>query len=433
MSFYVSEYKKKLMSAECIADQIESGFVCASGICLSEPRAITRAVGELARQGKRKNMIHHQNMSVYPSPFLEKELNGKYSAVSWFSTPYSRNAFYDDSIDLMPNYFRDCPSVYLEYVDVDVFYATVSPMDEHGFFSFGTTGAECQALAQKARYIYLEVNPYMPRTFGDQHIHISNVDGICENAEPLAEAKPIVIDEISQKIGEYVAEEIQNGSTIQLGIGAIPEAVGLCLKDKKNLGIHTELFTDSMMELIECGAVNNTCKNIHVGKSVATLAYGSQKLYQFLNNNVGIEFYPVNYVNDPAVIAKHDNFISVNSCIEVDLWGQVVSESIGNQHFSGSGGQVDYVRGARLSKGGKSFIAIPSTAKKGSVSRIKSTLTPGSVVTTSKNDVDYIVTEYGVAKLKGCTAKQRVQNLVQIAHPNFREELLYDARKMHLM
>ena len=430
---YLDMYMEKRCSAEEIAAQIPAGAVCACGTCLSEPVAITKALGAALKADDRCGIIHHQTMSIYPSPFFDPDLKGKYSAVSWFSTQWGRRAVESGLADVMPSYYRDGPILYRDYVDIDVFYATVSPMDEHGYFSFGTTAAECRVLSEKAKWVYLEVNPNMPRTFGDQQIHISQVALLCENDAPLQEAPAVEMDDISQTIGGLIAEEIPDEATIQLGIGSIPEAVGACLKEKRDLGIHTELFSDSMLALIECGAVTNRCKAIHRGKSVMTLAYGSKHVYDYLNNNVGVEFYPVDYVNDPKVIARHDRFISVNACLEVDFWGQVASESIGTRHFSGTGGQADFVRGARDSKGGKSFIAMPSTAKGGTVSRIQPILALGALVSTSKNDVDYIVTEYGIAQMRGRTLCQRVKNLIAIAHPDFREELTYEAKKRCLI
>ncbi|MCD8217394.1 MAG: 4-hydroxybutyrate--acetyl-CoA CoA transferase [Clostridiales bacterium] len=433
MTDFEKQYHEKLRTPQEIADEFQSGFVCATGSCLSEPTAITQALGDALRKDDRGDIIHNQTMSVHPSPFFDPELKDKYSSVSWFSTAYGRKAFYEGAADIMPGYYRDFPDIYEKYLNLDVFYATVSPMDEHGYFSFGLTCSENQTLACKARHIFLEVNKYMPRTFGEQQIHISQVDLLCENHKPLSTASPAKMDETSRTIGALIAEEIPDRATIQLGIGSIPEAVGLALKDKKNLGIHTELFSDSMLDLIECGAVTNHHKTLHPGKSITTFAYGSQRVYDYVNNNVGIEFRPVNYVNDPNVIAQNDLFMSVNSCIEVDFWGQVASESIGSRHFSGTGGQSDFVRGARQSRGGKSFIAIPSTAKGGEVSRITPTLTNGALVSTSKNDVDYIVTEYGIARLRGCTVKNRVRQLIAIAHPRFREELQFTAKQMMLL
>ena len=244
---------------------------------------------------------------------------------------------------------------------------------------------------------------------------------------------PVKLDEVSITIGNLIAEQIPDGACIQLGIGAIPDATGMALKAKHDLGIHTEMFTDSMVELIECGAVNNSKKQIHRGKSVTTFAYGSKRIYDYIDDNPAIEILPVNYVNDPNVICKNDNMISINAALEVDFFGQVCAESVGTKHMSGSGGQIDYVRGACQSKGGKSFIAFTSTAKGGTISKIKSILTPGAICTTSKNDVDCIVTEYGIAHLRGRSLGERTKQLIAIAHPDFRDELTFEAKKRGIL
>ena len=323
MGLYQEEYRRKCCTAEAIAERIESGAVCASGTCLSvfHYAGTGGGLAEWDADGDRTSS-DHVGFSI---AFFDDTLQGKYSAVSWFSTAYGRAAFEKGCADVMPVYYRDVPGQYRKFIDLDVFYATVSPMDRHGYFSFGTTAAECQALAEQAKHIFLEVNPNMPRTFGEQQIHISQVEALCETDVPLQEAAPAEIDEISRCIGGRIAEEVPNGATIQLGIGAIPAAVGLCLRDKRDLGIHTELFSDAMVELIECGAVTNQRKTLHKGKSVTTLAYGTRRVYDYLNDNTGVAFYPVDYVNDPRVIAQNDNFISVNACLEVDLWGQVAA------------------------------------------------------------------------------------------------------------
>ena len=238
---------------------------------------------------------------------------------------------------------------------------------------------------------------------------------------------------MSLTICGLIAEEICDGACIQLGIGAIHDATGMALKQKHDLGIHTEMFTDSMVELIECGAVNNSRKQINRGKSVTTFAFGSKRIYDFIDDNPGIEILPVDYVNDPNVICRNDNMISINAAVEVDLWGQVCAESVGTKHLSGTGGQVDYVRGACQSKGGKSFIAFASTAKGGTVSKIQPILTPGGVCTTSKNDVDCIVTEYGIARLRGRPLSERAKQLISIAHPDFRDQLSFEAKKRGMM
>ena len=273
----------------------------------------------------------------------------------------------------------------------------------------------------------------MPRSLSAPVIHLSQVTALCECDYPLPVSAPPVVDEVSALIGGAIADEVPDGATLQLGIGAVPDAVGMALKDKHDLGIHTELLTDSMIELIECGAITNARKPIHRGKSVATFAFGSKRIYDYIDDNPAVELLPVDYVNDPKVIARHPDFISVNAAVEVDFFGQVCAESLGSRHLSGTGGQVDYVRGAVESDGGKSFIAFPSTARGGEVSRIRPTLTPGSIVTTSKNDVDYIVTEYGIAHLRGRTLSQRTRALIAIAHPKFRDELTFEAKKAGIL
>jgi acyl-CoA hydrolase len=264
-------------------------------------------------------------------------------------------------------------------------------------------------------------------------MHINEVDAICEYHRPIPELPSKVISYTDQIIGNNIAEIVPNGATIQLGIGGIPNAAAVALKDKHELGIHSELFTESMVYLIEQGIVTNSKKSIHEGKSIATFALGSKRMYDFINDNIGIEFHPVDYVNDPYVIGMNDNLISINSCLEVDLFGQVSSESLGSRQYTGVGGQVDFVRGAANSKGGKSIIAIQSTAKNETISKIKPMLTAGSIVTTSRNEVDYIVTEYGVAKLKSKSISVRVKELINIAHPKFRDELTFESKKMNLI
>jgi acyl-CoA hydrolase len=296
-----------------------------------------------------------------------------------------------------------------------------------------TVGSNSEAMMHKAKHIIVEVNENLPRALRSPIVHISQVEGVCENTQPLVVLPPTNIDKTSETIGGLIAEQIPDGATLQLGIGAVPDAVGLALKNKHDLGIHTEMFTDSMVELLECGAVNNSKKPIHTGQTIAAFAFGSQRIYDLIDDNPAFELRPVDYVNDPAVIALHPNFVSINAALEVDFFGQVCAESIGTQHVSGSGGQVDYVRGATQSKGGMSFIAFPATAKGGTVSKIKPTLTPGAIVTTSKNDVDCIVTEFGIAKLRGKPLSDRVKALIAIAAPQFRDELTAAAKKQNII
>jgi len=431
---FSEQYKSKLCSAKQIADQVQSGWNCTMDIAAAIPTNIINEIGERAKAGDIKDVKLHSVLDVMPLSALSPEASQGITPVSWFSGGGLRKAVNEGRADIMSCHYRDIPSLHRDYVDTDAFFATVSPMDSHGWFSSGAVGSYSEVLYNKAKRIYLEVNPNMPRTFGSPMIHISQVAALCESDTPLPALPATAIDEISHVIGGMIAEEIPNGATLQLGIGAVPEAVGLALRQNKHdMGIHTELFTESMVDMIESGVVTNQLKPIHRGKSVATLVLGTKRTYNFINDNPAFLMLPVDYVNDPNVIAQHPNFISVNAALEVDFYGQVCAESMGTKHMSGSGGQADYVRGAVQSKGGKSFIAFPSTAKGGTVSRIAPTLSKGALVTTSKNDVDYIVTEYGVAKLRGKTLSQRTKALISIAHPNFRDELTSAAKQLGIL
>ena len=428
---YLEQYASKHRTADQLAAMLESGWSCATDAAAAIPAGILEAVGRRAEAGELRDMRFHGLLDLRPSAqFAYPEA---ITPVSWFSGKIAKAAVARGEADIMPCYYRDMPSLYRDYVPVDAFLIVVSPMDEDGYFSAGVTGSYTGTLFERARRIFLEVNENMPRGVTSPRVHISRVTALCENDAPLPLTPPAQLDEVSRAIGGYIAEEVPDGATIQLGIGAIPEAVGLALKDKHDLGIHTELLPDCMMELIECGAVTNARKPIHRGKTVATFTFGSERLYRYVHENPAVEILPVDYVNDPAVIAQHPSFISVNGGLEVDFYGQVCAESLGTKHVSGTGGQSDYVRGAVMSPGGKSFIAFPSTAAGGTVSRIRPTLSPGALVSTSKNDVDFIATEYGLAKLRGKTLSQRTKALIAIAHPQFREELTAQAKAMNIL
>lgn len=428
-------YNAKLSTSEEIAGLIESNTICVSPIGAGEAWAIPAAVAKRAKENDLSGIVHWSLLSIVNKDLWnDEELDGKFNnATLYCGTNEVRKAINEKRADFMPSFYYQIPRSIDEFVKPDVFYAMVSPMDEHGYFSFGTSISNAITMKKAAKRIYLEVNPNMPRTHGNSFIHITEADALCHVNNILPELKSSDISKNEMIIGNYIAELVPNGAVIQLGIGGIPNAAAHALSDKSDLGIHSELFTESMVDLLEQGVVTNRRKNIHEGKSIATFALGTKKMYEYLNDNVGIEFYPVDYVNNPNVIGMNDNLISINSCIEVDLFGQVCAETLGTKHYSGVGGQVDFVRGACLSKGGKSIIAIESTAKKGTTSKIKPILTPGSVVTTSRNEVDYIVTEYGAARLKGKTIGERAKALISIAHPDFREMLKFEAKKMNLI
>ena len=434
MTNFSELYRSKLTTADALALRVESGWTLGMDAALSQTPAIMSALAKRAGGDELRGVKIQTLLDVYPYEFYaDNVLSGKLNGVSWFSSAGARKAVNGGYADFIPAYYRDVPGLIRSFYEYDAFCVSVSPMDKHGYFSLSTTSSYSQAMLSKAKRVFVEVNKYQPRAVCGMQIHVSQVDAIVEHDAPLPELPPVKLDEVSLTIGNLIAEQIPDGACIQLGIGAIPDATGMALKTKHDLGIHTEMFTDSMVELIACGAVNNSKKQIHPGKSVTTFAYGSKRIYDYIDDNPAIEILPVDYVNDPNVICQNDNVISINAALEVDLWGQVCAESVGTKHMSGSGGQIDYVRGACQSRGGKSFIAFSSTAKNGTISKIKPILTPGAVCTTSKNDVDCIVTEYGIARLRGRSLSERAKQLIAIAHPDFRDELTFEARKRGIM
>lgn len=427
-------YRKKLGTPDELAALVKPGMYIQNDIALSAPPAILTALDRRAKAGDLTDAYLSSSLLFFPlSCYTDPEVAARLRPISTFSDALARKAVNSGIADVLPNSYSDCGPIIRDYRPLNVFIGVVSPMDRHGYFSFGCTTSVIPTMVEKADIVLLEVNKSMPRAVNAPQIHISEVTALCEFDRPLVslpESKP---DGISTTIGNMIAEEIPDGATIQLGIGGIPDAVGLALRAKHGLGIHTEMFTSSMVDLIECGAVDNRNKPIHRGYSVTTFAFGSQKLYDYIDDNPAVKILPAGEVNDPYIVAQHPNFMSINAGLEVDFYGQVSSESMGTKHISGTGGQLDFVRGAVMSKGGKSFIAFSSTAKDGTVSRIRPILTPGSIVTTGKNDVDCIVTEYGIAKLRGKTLSERTKALISIAHPDFRDELTAAAKKQNII
>jgi 4-hydroxybutyrate CoA-transferase len=356
----------------------------------------------------------------YAQPGMEEHF--RHNAI--FVGGTTRDAVASGRGDFTPCFFSEVPKLFRTSLPVDVALIQVTPPDEHGYCSFGVSNDYTKPAAECAKLVIAEVNDQMPRTMGDCFIHISEIDYVVESSHPVIELKPARIGEVERAIGENCASLIEDGATLQLGIGAIPDAVLLFLRDKKDLGIHSEMISDGVVELVEAGVITNKAKTIHPGKIVVTFLMGTKKLYDFANNNAMLEMYPVDYVNDPTVIMKNSKMVSINSCVQVDLMGQVASESVGLKQISGVGGQLDFVRGSNMCKDGKSIIAMPATAAKGTVSKIVPLLDEGAAVTTSRNDVDYVVTEFGIAHLKGKNLRERARALINIAHPNFREGLI---------
>jgi acyl-CoA hydrolase len=353
---------------------------------------------------------------------------------AYFLGGASRAGAQEGWCDFVPCSFSDIPSmIRRKQTPAEVVFCMASPMDDEGYLSLGLSPDYCMAGASVARAIVLEVNPHVPSTYGDCKIHISQVAGLTESSDPIIEVGSPKIGPVQEAIGKYVADLIPDGATLQIGYGGIPDAVVRQLTTKRDLGIHTEMLGDGILSLIEAGVVNNTRKNIHTGKVLATFALGSKKLYDFMNKNPMIEMHPADITNDPYLAGKNDNLHAINATLQVDLLGQCGSESLGYSPFSGTGGQADFVRAANRSNGGKAFIVVPSTAKNDTISRIVPVLSPGTFVSTTKNDVNYVVTEFGVAQLRGKSAKQRAEALIAVAHPNFRAELRAEAVRMKLL
>ncbi|ACL70653.1 acetyl-CoA hydrolase/transferase family protein [Halothermothrix orenii] len=414
-------YREKLVTARDAAGRVKSGDRIVVALGCGETPAILENLAD--RASELEGVMVDQMLPLYNYSYFKKGMEDSIRHNAWFISSLSRGIVNEGRADFTPNFFHEAPGLYREFIDVDILLATVSPMDKHGYFSFGVSVDYTKEVAEQARMVIVEVNENMPRTLGNSFIHISEIDFLVEHNRPLPELPVNTPSEVELKIGEYVASLIEDGSTLQLGIGGIPNAVTAALTDKKDLGIHSEMLTDGMVELVEKGVVTNRKKTLHPGKIIGSFAAGTNRLYEFLDDNPMVEMHPVSYTNDPWVISQNHKMVSVNSAIEVDLLGQCAAETVGTRQISGTGGQLDFVRGAVKSNGGKSIIALPSTAGNGKYSTIVPTLREGAVVTTGKNDVDYVVTEYGIAHLRGKTARERAEALIRIAHPDFRDEL----------
>lgn len=364
-------------------------------------------------------------------PYAKEEYKDNFHMNPWFVGKPSSVALEKGYGDFTPSHFSEVPYLLRTSMKPDVALIQVSPPDEHGYVSLGLSTDYAIVAARLARTVIAEVNQQCPRLYGDTLMHVTEIECLVETDREIPAAPTPAITEVEKNIGENCAELIHDGDCLQLGIGAIPDAVLGFLDDKKELGVHSEIIGDGVKHLCEIGVCTGSRKELHPGKVVATSLYGSKELFSFANNNPIFELYPVDYTNDVRIISQHSNMISINSCVEVDMTGQVCSEAVGRRQISGIGGQVDFVRGAKMSKGGKSIIACYSTAKGGTISKIVPYLKEGTPVTTSRTDVDYVVTEYGIAHLRGKTLKQRAQELLAIAHPDFREELRDGYKKFY--
>jgi 4-hydroxybutyrate CoA-transferase len=429
MTHWAQLYHERRCTAEQAVQAIQSNNrVFLTGNC-SVPQKVLHALVERAYELANVEIV--QVLVIGDAEYVKPEMEGHIRVNSMFVSENVRQAVQEGRADFTPIFLSEIPILFRREMPIDVALIQVSPPDEHGFCSFGVEVGVTKTAAEVARIVIAEVNPRMPRTLGDSFIHVSKIDHLVEVDYYLPEVRMGEPSPIQQAIGKHIADLIEDGSTLQTGIGGIPDAVLQYLGDKKNLGIHTELFSDGVIDLVNAGVINNEAKTFHPGKVIAGFVLGTQRLYEFIHDNPVVELHPTEYTNDPFKIAQNDRMVSINSALEVDLTGQVCADSIGHKFYSGVGGQVDFVRGAARSKGGKPIIALPSTAKNDTMSRIVWQLKPGAGVVTSRNDVHYIVTEYGVAYLHGKTIRERAQSLIAIAHPKFREELEAKARELN--
>ncbi|RIK67100.1 MAG: 4-hydroxybutyrate coenzyme A transferase [Planctomycetota bacterium] len=424
-------YADKITTAKKAVSGIRHGCRVFIGSGAAEPLSLVEALS--AREDITDTEIVHI-MTLGTAPYTEARLGERFRHNAFFIGPNVRQAIAEGRADYTPIFLSEIAAQFRSgRAVIDVALIEVSPPDEHGYCSYGVSTDVVKPAAETAEMVIAEVNEQMPRTLGDCFIHVNDLDLLVPSDRPILEARQGEPDEISRRIARYIANLVEDGATLQLGIGTIPDAVLHYLTEFKNLGIHTEMFSDGIIPLVERGIVNNSEKTIHRGKIIASFVLGSRRLYDFIDNNPMIEFRPTEYVNDPFIIAQNDKMISINSAIEVDLTGQVCADSLGTMFYSGIGGQVDFVRGAARSRGGKPIIALPSTAADGTISRIVPYLKQGAGVVTSRGDVHYIVTEYGSAYLHGKTIRERAMALIQIADPKFRPWLLAEAKARHMV
>lgn len=414
-------YDDKLVTAEEAVQNIQSNSRVYLGGGAGVPQVLVRAMADRADELQNVEVVHV--LTFAGGDYLDPAYAKSFRHRALFIGPNARKAVNEGRADYVPIFLSEAPGLFKKGIlPVDVAMIQVSPPDAHGFCSYGVEVGVTKPAAETAKMIIAEINPNMPRVLGDSFIHLSNIDYVVEVDYFLPETGTNEISEEQDKIGELIAEMVPDEATLQLGIGAIPNAVLSKLDGKRDLGIHSELFSDGVMEGVEKGIITNLAKTLHPGKIVAGFLFGSQKLYQFVNDNAMIELHPTDYVNDPFTVAQNNKMTAINSAIEVDLTGQVCADMIGEYFYSGIGGQMDFVRGASHSKGGKAIIALPSTAK-GGISRIVPKLKEGAGVVTSRGDAHYVVTEFGVATLHGKSVRERACELISIAHPEHRDEL----------
>lgn len=417
--------EEKKRPAEEVLSHIAVGGNAIVGLGNGEPKTVIDAIEAGAERLDKVRL--HQMLPLRARPYIEGEVEGL-RHVSWFLSPFDKAAFHRGDCDLVPNNFSEVPALMRRTLREPIVLAAASPPDAHGYFSLGCHAEYVAAMIGELPF-FLEVNAQMPRTFGENQIHVSQILGWCEADYPLVELPPRPARDTDLRIASLVAERIPDGATIQAGIGAVPDQVLALLADHRHLGVHTELLSEGFVDLVERGAVTGTRKKTHRNKLITTSAVGTRRLYDFVADNPGVEFWPVDETNDPSKVSAEPHFTAINATIEVDFLGQCASESLGSDYWSSSGGQPDFARGAVLSEGGQAFIVLHSTTGDEQTSRIVPRLHPGAAVTTFKNIVDRVVTEYGVAELRGSSIAERSRRLIDIAHPKFREELAASAKE----
>jgi len=433
MSWY-GLYEKKKASVEDILKLVKSNMTVVVGMAASEPQLFLSQLHNAPGNLNNVNVFTCLNMQNYPF-FSDATNEGRFINDSWFYNAWNREAAKKGlkTVTYVPNNLHQAAVNLIETRKIDMYVGIASPMDKNGYLTLSLGITYEKDIIEHADIVVLEVNPNAPRTHGDTQIHISDIDYILEVDYPIPEITLIEPSEVEQRIGANIAELVEDGATIQIGIGGIPNAVALFLKDKKDLGVHTEMFTETMIDLFETGAITNKRKTLWPGKFVCTFALGTRRMYDFIDDNPGIMMLRGRIVNDPYVVAQNEKMVSINTALMVDLTGNVCSEALGTQHFSGTGGQLDTHRGAVKSKGGKGIIALRSTAKNGTISTIIPTLPQGAPVTVPRQEVDYIVTENGVAYLRGKTVRERAKELINIAAEEFRDELKREAKRLGLI
>ncbi|HOQ72948.1 MAG TPA: acetyl-CoA hydrolase/transferase C-terminal domain-containing protein [Limnochordia bacterium] len=423
-------YKRKLISLEEAVRLVQSNQKICTAMAASEPAGLLTALA--GRKDELENVTIVSCLIMRDYEIFKPEMTGRFLNETWFYGPGDRANHVHGNVTYIPNNLHEAGKKKLANDKINIFWGTATPMDKRGYFSLSLGLTYEKLMIEQADLVVLEINENLPWTLGDTQVHISEIDHVVENTIPLVQLPPVEPGEEELVIGQYIAEMIEDGATLQLGIGGIPNAIAQSLMDKRDLGVHTEMFTDGMVDLFNAGVITGRRKTIWKGKMVGTFALGTQKLYDFIDTNLAVEFQQGYVVNDPCVVGQNHKMVSINTALQVDLTGQVCSEAIGNRHYSGTGGQADTHRGAQRSPGGKGIIALRSTAKAGKISTIVAQLPAGAKVTLGRNDIDYIVTEYGVAHLKGRSVRDRVQAMINIAHPDFRAELREEAKRLQI-